>query len=209
MTPNSVIDSKWDLTLAQLPEINTANDIMKSILSSSFECTLNIQPFFSFEIGIASKTIELDLGLNIPLQFNMRFNKSKCAFPYLQCQISIPFNMFYKLHEMSISFYTIWEEKNATHLIKSFVFNPFCIGPNVVETQEEQKPIKTLQYNPTGLVSHCTIIYDDDEKERRIQIVRLARFIGKYLCIRCESDFIFNGEMEEEKDIHSMKMCFI
>lgn len=177
ITPNTFIDNEWKLDLIPLSNENqkVLKNLEDTITSASFEATLKLIPMISFDINITSLKLNAKVGLGIPIQMKISFDKETCSFPYLKAKVDIPFSMLFYFPEIKILGKVIIEEiDNEITLDKLKVdFSPVCISQDLFKEAEPDQDPDKIDYTTISLTENSkdyTYTWKSGENERYFKV---------------------------------------
>ncbi|KAK8897428.1 hypothetical protein M9Y10_015375 [Tritrichomonas musculus] len=104
ITPFSIVDSKWDIKIYNLPEENSLDEVIEQIKQASFHIVPAIRLYLSIEIKVGGIETGFDVGLKVPFAFDFTFDRDKCLFPYLYGSINIDLKAFYNFAGIEVTY---------------------------------------------------------------------------------------------------------
>lgn len=128
ITPTSVSDSSWDISMNELPQADSIKDVFKALLQSTLKATLQIRPFFSLELNIGDLETQLHAGLKFPFVFLFTHDTDLCKYPHIKCDVTIPMKVFCAFTGIKYKDMTIIKSYEQEKVFKKLELPSFCIG---------------------------------------------------------------------------------
>lgn len=128
ITPTSVSDSSWDISMNELPQADSIKDVFKALIQSTLKATLQIRPFFSLEFNIGDLESQLHAGLKFPFVFQFTHDTDLCKYPHIRGNVTIPMKVFCAFTGINYKELTIIGSYELEKVFKKLDLPSFCIG---------------------------------------------------------------------------------
>lgn len=128
ITPSSTSDSKWEITIAHLPSDDSIGSVLKKLMKASLTAALQLRPYLSLEFIVGDIEMSVEAGVKFPFTLHASLNQQKCKYPFLYGEFEIPMRMYFAFNGLTVGRFTIINSAEKEIPIKTFTFDPFCIG---------------------------------------------------------------------------------